>query len=30
LRGHHMRYGLGSIPNCLFSKFEDVRLMSNI
>jgi hypothetical protein len=30
LRGHHMRYRLGSIPDCLSSKFEDVRLMSNI
>jgi hypothetical protein len=24
-----MRYGLGSVPDCLFSKFGDVGLMSN-
>jgi hypothetical protein len=27
---HHMRYGLESIPDCLSSKFGDVRLMSNV
>jgi hypothetical protein len=25
-----MSYGLGSIPDYLFSKFGDVRLMSNV
>jgi hypothetical protein len=30
LRGHYMRYGLGSTPDCLSAKFGDVRLMSNV
>jgi hypothetical protein len=30
LRGQHMRYGLESVPDCLYSKFGDARLISNI